>query len=165
MSASWWTSPTAMGGTCVIASPDGRRFIDVDALATKTGHPVRSHYKDPDAPDVLPPADAMIIAPITSNSLAKWAAGISDTLPLGLLVEAVGLGLPIVAVPFVRRALISFPPVAEAASKLSVWGVTVLPEDPPHEPGSGGAAQERFPWEGAWHALLEHPRLAVGKAP
>lgn len=148
---------------CVIASPDGCRFIDVDALAVKTGHPVRSRYKEPDAPDVLPPADAMIVAPITSNSLAKWAAGISDTLPLGLLIEAVGLGLPIVAVPFVHRALISFPPVAEAARKLSEWGVTVLPEDPPHEPGSGGAAQERFRWEGAWHALLEHPRLVVRK--
>ncbi len=79
---------------CVIASPNGRRFVDADALAVKTGHPVRSEYKHPDAPDVLPPAQGIIVAPITSNSLAKWAAGISDTLPLGLLVEAVGLGLP-----------------------------------------------------------------------
>jgi hypothetical protein len=29
----------------------------------------------------------MIAAPLTSNSLAKLAAGITDTLPLGLLVE------------------------------------------------------------------------------
>jgi hypothetical protein len=76
---------------CVIASPNGCRFIDVDAVAAKTGRPVRCQYKELDAPDVLPPADAMIAAPITSNSLAKWGAGISDTLPLGLLVEAVGL--------------------------------------------------------------------------
>ncbi|MCX4096543.1 flavoprotein [Nocardia sp. alder85J] len=148
---------------CVIASPEGRRFIDVDELVAKTGHPVRSQYKDPGAPDALPPADGIIVAPITSNSLAKWATGISDTLPLGLLVEAVGLGLPVVAVPFVNRALLSFPPIGEAVRKLSQWGVTVLSEDPPHEPKSGGAARERFPWEGAWRALHEHPRFAVGK--
>lgn len=148
---------------CVISSPAGRRFIDADALAAKTGHPVRSEYKEPDAPDALPPADGMIVAPITSNSLAKWAAGISDTLPLGLLIEGVGLGLPVIAVPFANRALTSFPPVREAVHKLSQWGVTMLSEDAPHEPNTGGAAREQFPWEGAWRALLDHPRLAVGR--
>lgn len=146
---------------CVVASPQGRRFIDTDELAIRTGHPVRSEYKDPDAPDALPPADGMIVAPITSNSLAKWAAGISDTLPLGLLVEAVGLGLPVVAVPFTNRALISFPPVQDAVRKLSEWGVTMLTEDSPHEPKAGGAYAERFPWAAAWRALLEHPRLST----
>jgi len=145
---------------CVIASPNGRRFIDVDELADKTGHSVRSQYKEPGAPDALPPADGMIVAPITSNSLAKWSAGISDTLPLGLLVEAVGLGIPVVAVPFVNRALMSFPPIGEAVGKLSQWGVTVLTEDPPHEPKTGGVAAERFPWQGAWRALLDQPRRA-----
>ncbi|MGN2634706.1 flavoprotein [Nocardia takedensis] len=145
---------------CVIASPNGRRFVDADALAVKTGHPVRSEYKHPDAPDVLPPAQGIIVAPITSNSLAKWAAGISDTLPLGLLVEAVGLGLPIVAVPFTNRALISFPPVQDAIHKLSQWGVTMLTEDTPHEPRSGGDYADRFPWSAAWQALLDHPRSA-----
>lgn len=41
----------------------------------------------------------MIVAPITCNSVAKWAAGISDTPLLGLLVEGVGKQLPIVAMP------------------------------------------------------------------
>lgn len=148
---------------CVIASPNGRRFIDTEALTAKTGHPVRSEYKDPDSPDVLPPADGMIVAPITSNSLAKWAAGISDTLPLGLLVEGVGLGLPVVAVPFANRALIGFPPVRDAVHKLSQWGVTMLIEDTPHEPKSGGDVAQRFPWAAAWHALLDHPRLSLPK--
>jgi phosphopantothenoylcysteine synthetase/decarboxylase len=146
---------------CVIASPEGRRFIDTDVLEARTGHPVRSQYKDPDAPDVLPPADGMIVAPITSNSLAKWAAGIADTLPLGLLVEAVGLELPVVAVPFANRALLSFPPVRDAVRKLSVWGVTMLTEDSPHEPHTGGDYAGRFPWAAAWQALLDHPRRAV----
>jgi hypothetical protein len=31
---------------CVIASPDGRRFIDAESLTAKTGHTVRSAYKE-----------------------------------------------------------------------------------------------------------------------
>ena len=105
---------------------DGRRFIDCDALATKTGHVVRSSYKEPDAPDILPLADAMIVAPITCNSLAKWAAGISDTLPPGLLVEAVGKKQPVVAMPFSNRAQISFPAVQTAMTNLAEWGVAMI---------------------------------------
>lgn len=150
---------------CVIASPDGQRFIDCDALSAKTGHVVRSSYKDPEAPDVLPPADAMIVAPITCNSLAKWAAGISDTLPLGLLVEAVGKKQPVVAMPFSNYAQISFPAVQDAIKKLSSWGVTMLVGDDvyrQHEPGTGGNYIHLFPWHLAWQAALDHPWRTAG---
>ncbi|MBU3067338.1 flavoprotein [Nocardia sp. NEAU-G5] len=150
---------------CVIASPYGRRFIDVDALEAKTGHPVRSEYKDPGAPDVLPPADAMIAAPVTANSLAKWAVGISDTLPLGLLVEAVGKELPVVAVPYTNQAHFGFPPIQDAINKLSRWGVTMLNVQdfiPPHEPGTGSNYRHLFPWHTAWQAVLNHPRREGG---
>ncbi|WP_063062506.1 flavoprotein [Nocardia sienata] len=151
---------------CVVASPDGRRFIDTEQLATQTGHIVRSRYKEPGTPDVLPPADAMIAAPVTCNSLAKWAAGISDTLPLGLLVEAVGKQLPVVAVPFSNRAQISFPAVRAAIRNLSNWGVTMLVGDEvykQHEPGTGESYLDLFPWETAWRALLDHPARTAGK--
>jgi phosphopantothenoylcysteine synthetase/decarboxylase len=150
---------------CVIASPDGRRFIDGDALAAKTGHVVRSSYKDPEAPDVLPPADAMIVAPITCNSLAKWAAGISDTLPLGLLVEGVGKKQPVVAMPFSNYAQIRFPAVQEAIEKLASWGVSMLVGDDvykQHEPGTGGKYIDLFPWHLAWQAALDHPWRTAG---
>ncbi|WP_405167695.1 flavoprotein [Nocardia sp. NBC_01499] len=147
---------------CVIASPDGCKFIDADALATKTGYPVRSQYKAPGTPDPCPPADAMIVAPITSNSLAKWAAGISDTLPLGLLVEAVGKGMPVVAVPFVNRALFEFPAIQDAVRKLAEWGVIIIggtDVGEPHEPGTGEAHIPHFPWHRAWQTVLTHPHL------
>ncbi|WP_062983252.1 flavoprotein [Nocardia anaemiae] len=143
---------------CVIASLEGRRFIDTDALAAETGHPVRTEYKDPGAPDVLPPADAMIAAPITCNSVAKWAAGISDTLPLGLLVEAVGKGLPVVAVPFSSRAQISFPAVQEAIRKLSSWGVAMIDIYEQQEPDAGENSIDEFPWAAAWRAVRADPR-------
>jgi phosphopantothenoylcysteine synthetase/decarboxylase len=153
---------------CVIASPDGRRFIDCDAIEEKTGHVVRSSYKDPDAPDILPPADAMIVAPITCNSLAKWAAGISDTLPLGFLVEAVGKKQPVVAMPFSNWAQIGFPAVQAAMTSLADWGVTVLVGDEvykQHDPGTGGKYIDLFPWHLAWEALLGHPWLPQNLKP
>jgi len=93
----------------VVSTPDGLKFIDVPALAELTGHPVRHRYKYPGDPDVLPNADAMVVAPATVNTINKWACGIADTLALGLLVEAVGSGVPLVAVPYTNRAMAAHP--------------------------------------------------------
>jgi Flavoprotein len=148
---------------CVITSPTGQRFIDADAITAKTGHTVRSAYKEPGTPDVLPLADAMIIAPATCNTMAKWAAGISDTLPLGLLVEAVGKHLPIVCMPFSNHAQLSFPAIQAAMHNLADWGVTILGADvySPHEPGTGGKYVQVFPWNFAWESLSNHPWLTL----
>jgi hypothetical protein len=81
---------------CVIAAPSAEKFLDAHKRSEMTGYPVRSGYKRPEEPDVLPPADAMVVAPATFNTVNKWAAGISDTLALGLLNESIGLGLPVV---------------------------------------------------------------------
>ncbi len=110
----------------MVTTPDGRKFVDTDRLAEQTGHPVRSSYKDPDEPDLLPAADALVVAPATVNTVNKWAAGIADTLVLGLLVEAYGKGLPIVALPFTNREMAAHPAFQEAVTRLRGWGVTVL---------------------------------------
>jgi hypothetical protein len=107
----------------------------------------------------------MVVAPITCNSLAKWAAGISDTLPLGLLVEAIGKQQPVVALPFSNWAQISFPAIQQAMSTLGTWGVTILVGDDiykQHEPGTGDNYVHLFPWHLAWRALLQHPWLDSG---
>jgi hypothetical protein len=134
---------------CVIATPDGRKFIDVPALAAQTGHPVRSLYKNPGDPDVLPPADAIVVAPATVNTICKWAVGIADTLALGLLVEGQGKGLPIVAIPFTNAAMGAHPAFHEAVDRLRGWGVIVLFGDdvlPLHPPGTGEQTMDTFPW-------------------
>ena len=87
---------------CVLTTPNGRKFLNIPQLAEVTGHPVRSEYKQPDEPDLLPPADAIIVFPATFNTINKWALGIADTLPLGLLAEYTGLHKPVVAVPCFR---------------------------------------------------------------
>jgi phosphopantothenoylcysteine synthetase/decarboxylase len=129
---------------CVLATPSAVRFMDVPALERLTGHPVRSEYKDPDAPDVLPPAAAVIVAPATVNTVNKWALGICDTLALGILVEAIGLRLPIVAYPYTNAAHGAHPAFRESIEHLRSWGVTVL-----HDPDREGG----LPWEHTLDAL------------
>jgi hypothetical protein len=133
---------------CVVSTPDGLKFIDLPALVRLTGHPVRFRYKHPGEPDVLPGADAMVVAPATVNTINKWAAGIADTLALGLLVEAVGLALPIVTVPYTNAAMAAHPAFGESIAKLRRWGVTVIYGDemPLHPPGTGEFIAENFPW-------------------
>jgi phosphopantothenoylcysteine synthetase/decarboxylase len=124
---------------CVIVTPDGAKFTDTGYLAELTGHPVRVHYKQPDEPDVLPPPDAIVVAPATFNTLNKLAAGISDTLALGLVNEAVGLGLPVIAAAWAGPALAGHPAFQRSITALRGWGITVL-----HQPGTG---QRVFPWD------------------
>ena len=142
------TAAQAEGWTvCVLATPSAVRFIDRPALSVQTGYPVRSEYKDPGEPDVLPPPDAIIVAPATVNSVNKWAAGICDTLALGILVEGIGLKLPMVAVPWSNAAHAAHPAFAENLGKLRSWGVRVLygPDiGRPRESGDDSLAE--FPW-------------------
>jgi phosphopantothenoylcysteine decarboxylase len=60
-------------------------LVEIDMLAEVSGHPLRVEPRKPQDPDPLLPADAVIAAPLTFNSLNKWAASISDTLTLDLL--------------------------------------------------------------------------------
>jgi phosphopantothenoylcysteine synthetase/decarboxylase len=140
--------------TCVLTTPSGRRFADVAALERQTGHPVRSEYKNPGEPDVLPAPDAVIAAPVTVNTINKWALGICDTLALGILVEAIGKRLPIVAVPSTNREHAAHPAFGESVGKLRSWGVTVLDgSTTQHEPGEGGSVVHLFPWAQALAAV------------
>jgi hypothetical protein len=127
---------------CLIMTPTAARWRadDLAGLAAATGHPVRSAYKMPGEPDVLPPPSAMLVAPATFNTINKWAAGISDTLALGLVNEAIGMGIPVVAVPQVNEPLARHPALAASLATLRGAGVTVAGLSPRPEPGE-------FPWE------------------
>jgi phosphopantothenoylcysteine synthetase/decarboxylase len=129
---------------CLLVTPSAVRFLDATTLGALTGFPVRSEYKNPGDPDVLPDPDAIVVAPATVNTVNKWSAGICDTLALGILVEAIGKRLPIVAVPWSNPEHAAHPAVGESLARLTSWGVRVL-----GEPGLGGP----FPWQQALAAL------------
>jgi phosphopantothenoylcysteine synthetase/decarboxylase len=134
---------------CVIATPSALKFMETDKLAKLTGHVVRYDYKQPDEADILPLPDAMVVAPATFNTMNKWAYGSSDTLALGLLNEAIGLGLPVVAVPNPNTALAKHPAFLEGVARLRSWGIHIVfdPEVYPlPTPNMGPPAAELFPW-------------------
>jgi hypothetical protein len=140
--ASEWT-------VCVIGTPAARAWLDVGALEALTGYPVRVEHRRPGELDVLPPPSAIVVAPATFNTVNKWAAGISDTLALGLLNEALGKGLPVVAMPFLNTDLAVHPVFEQSIERLRSWGVRVLYGPEIFElpaPGMGGSRLADFPW-------------------
>jgi phosphopantothenoylcysteine synthetase/decarboxylase len=104
------------------------KFINVPLLEAQTGYPVRSEYKRPAEPDVLPKANAVIAFPATFNTINKWALGISDTLAVGILCEYTGYGAPILAVPGVTTGsgLDTHPAFQRSLQQLREYGVRVL---------------------------------------
>lgn len=145
---------------CVVSTPSGMKFLDAERLAETTGFPVRSDYKRPEEPDVLPPPDAFAVAPATFNTVNKWAHGISDTLALGLLNEGVGMGRPIVAAPWPNAALARHPVFVRSVAELRGWGVDVL-LDPAllPTPDAPGMSMGAFPWT----LLREHLAETFGR--
>jgi hypothetical protein len=136
------------------------KFLDPGPLAEMTGHPVRSDYKRPEAPDILPPPDALIVAPATFNTINKLAGGISDTLALGLLSEAIGTGLPVIAIPFPNQMLARHPAFTASIIALRSWGVRLVydPERYPLPvPNQGESGSALFPWATARQALDSLP--------
>ena len=130
---------------CVIATPDARKFFDPDPLVELTGHPVRSQYKHPDEPDVLPPPDAFVIAPASFNTVNKLAQGISDTLALGLLNEGLGKGLPMIVVPWPNIWLARHPAFVRSVALLRECGVRfVLDHD---RLPQANETPSVFPWD------------------
>lgn len=130
------TAQEAGWDVCVVLTPSATTFVDIPFLEKETGHVVRSQYKRPQDPDVLPKAQAVIVFPATFNTLNKWALGISDTLALGLLCEFTGLRLPIVAVPSFRTGggLDLHPAFPQSVAVLRSYGVDVFYEPDTYPP-------------------------------
>ncbi len=135
---------------CVIATPQAARWMDIEAIATRSGHLVRTDYKLPGEADPLPKADAMLVMPATFNTINKWAQGIGDTLVTSILCEALGRGTPpIVTVPCLKMDLVRHPSFFRSIALLRECNVHIL-----HEP-------ERYPsplmvpWNEILATLLE----------
>nr|WP_269329587.1 flavoprotein [Kineosporia babensis] len=132
---------------CAVTTPMGSRFVDSTHLFDLTGHPVRSHYKHPDDPDVLPMADAIVVAPASFNTINKIAQGISDTLAVGIVCEAIGADKPVIVAPWMNRALASHGAYRRSLAHLREDGVTLVLTDRTVADGGSESAPVRFPWK------------------
>jgi hypothetical protein len=139
----------------VVATPSAVPFLDVAKIETQTGSPVLSQHRPPNEPRAgsAGRSDAVIAAPATFNTVNKLALGLADTYALGVLAEAVGLGIPVVVVPFVNAALASRAPFERSVEQLRAEGVRVLHgagEWEPHPGDRGAEARAAFPWRRAF---------------
>ncbi|NGO06797.1 flavoprotein [Streptomyces sp. HC44] len=134
----------------VIATPPATGFFDTVAVEAQTGRVIRSAWRSPGDPRPFPDPDAVVVAPATFNTINKWAAGIADTLALGTLCEAYGLGVPIAVLPCVGEALTAHPAYQESLKRLRGMGVQF------GEPAFGGP-DDGFRWEQALD-LVAHSR-------
>ena len=145
---------------CVVPTRMGRRFLDTGHLAKLTGHPLRDDYKFPHEEDVLPPADAFVVAPATFNTVNKLALGISDTVWLGLLNEAVGARRPVVMAVHAGPALAAHPVFGPNVETLRRYGIQVLPDD-----GGAGDPTAPFPWDELCDVVADlHVSLSAGRS-
>lgn len=135
----------------VIATPQGLGFLDTAAVEAQTGYPIRSAWRTPGEARPLPPADAIAVAPATFNTVNKWAAGICDTLALGILCEAYGMGIPTALLPYLNAAQAAHPAYQQSLERLCTMGVLIGSYEP-HKPKAGGGA-DLFRWEEALDLL------------
>jgi hypothetical protein len=85
---------------CVVATPLGTGFVDLERLAELAGRPVCHHFKRPSEEDPpFPQPNAIAVAPATFNTVNKLVAGIADTLALALLCGYPAASVPIVVAP------------------------------------------------------------------
>ncbi|WP_037870374.1 flavoprotein [Streptomyces sp. SPB074] len=136
----------------LVLTPTAARWWEprMGELEEMTGHPVVWEYRVPGqevrGASSLPKADAIVVAPITTTSACKWAAGITDTVALGIPAEAVHMGVPVAVMPFWNTALYAQPAVRQAVTALEEQGVRfVFGPGEPHPPKSG--RDGRFPWQ------------------
>jgi hypothetical protein len=131
-------TPVAMGG-----------FFDTAAVEAQTGRSIRSAWRTPGDPRPFPPPDAVVVAPATFNTINKWAAGTADTLALGTLCEAYGLGVPTAVLPCVGDALAAHPAYRSSLKRLGEMGVRF------GEPYSGEVQEDGGRPEFGWERALD----------
>lgn len=148
----------AEGWDChVLATPAATNFIDIAELRNISGHPVRSEHRHPGEPrSKRPPADAIIVAPATFNTVNRLAAGITGNYALDVVHECLGIGVPVVILPFVNSALANRDPFRRSVELLREEGLAALIGNGgfhPHPPGAGGGRIAEFPWSAALRVI------------
>lgn len=155
---------------CLGLTPTAARWLEPQTaeLERLTGHPVRSEYRMPGAPDVWPRADVILFAPTTFNSLNCLASGLTASWVVGVCAEGIGKGIPQVVMPCVNAAYARHRALHRSVVELRDMGVTVLYGAGGFEPNPPGERRE-YPWDVALaevgRAADCGPRPSNGTAP
>ena len=72
-------------------------------------------------------ADLLLIAPSTSNTISKIAAGIDDTAVTTFATTALGRGMPVVLAPAMHESMFRHPAVKKNLETLKSFGIEIVP--------------------------------------
>ena len=135
----------------VVTSTNAADWVDRDGVQELTGQQAVTRARSAAEPRTRPTPDAVVVLPATFNTLNKLRQGISDTPALGVLNDAVGMRLPLLAVPMVSERLTGHPAWSETVRWLDTIGIVIV--DPstgevghcePLASGTGDTVAERF---------------------
>ncbi|MGH1489742.1 MAG: flavoprotein [Acidimicrobiales bacterium] len=107
----------------VIATPQAAQWLDRAEIERLTGYDLESAMLTPENSALSPVGNRVLATPVTLNTLTKWADGHSDNLAIGLLCEALGAGIPIVAELSLSPQFLRHPAVPGAVQRLKAAGV------------------------------------------
>ena len=141
----------------VVMTPDATNFITPLTLATLSGNPVYVDYFNPDTGEwnnhvhLALAADAIIIAPASANSLAKFSQGLCDNLLSAIYLSAKS---PVFLAPAMDLDMWQHSSTQSNISRLESLGNHIVPpEDGPLASGLSGTGRLAEPEE--IYAVLE----------
>ncbi len=106
-------------------TPSATRFITELSLSWATqGRVISEAGADVDH---LDPFDLVIVAPVTLNSLAKFALGLTDNAVALLVAGQLGGGRPVGLVPAMNAVLLNHPQYAQYQTTLKTFGAHFFP--------------------------------------
>ncbi|MGW4646842.1 flavoprotein [Kitasatospora sp. NPDC004289] len=113
---------------CLGLTPTAADWLrpEIPALTELTGHLVKSRYRRPGEPDLLPPPDAILFGPASFNSLNSLALGLTSSWVVGYTAEALGKGVPVTVLPCVNDALAAHPQYPRSLATLRTAGARIL---------------------------------------
>lgn len=116
----------------LVTSPAATSFIDESRVRQCTAWPTSSTQRAVGEPKTHPAPSFVVALPLTINTINKWVAGINDNAALGVLNEALGDLLPIVASPVAKASLAAHPALARSLDTLASAGVTFTATNASH---------------------------------
>ncbi len=143
----------------VMMTPAARDFVSPLTLSVVSRHPVATDFVRADNTwqnhvEWARWADAVMLAPLTANTLAKLVAGQADTFLVAAVMSA---ECPVLAAPAMDAEMYAYPGVQKNLEVLAGYGVEVIPAET-GELASGLTGQGRMPEP---ETLLEHLRRVL----
>ncbi|MCK8680165.1 flavoprotein [Streptomyces lichenis] len=139
---------------CLGLTPTAAEWLDqgLESLTTLTRHPIRHRYRRPGEPDVWPRADAVLVAPATTNTINRIALGLTDTWVAGFVAEGIGKRIPMALMPCVNAAYAEHPQLPRSLATLRAAGLRVLYGPGGFQPNPPGEKWP-YPWDTALDAV------------